>query len=124
MRRQRPLTFPSFYLLLGRAEKSLALLRDTTPTLATYSFRPAGIVPIHPVPEAGTMQKVANCLVPVLKPFFGSYLINTDVLATGMIEAAINGASGEIKGWPGKGLVGNEGVFSNEEIKELAQVKQ
>ena len=49
-----------------------------------------------------------------------AYVIDASVLARGMIEAALKGASGEIKGWEGKGQAGNEGVFANEEIKALA----
>jgi hypothetical protein len=50
-----------------------------------------------------------------------SYVINTDILARGMIEAALKGSSGSIEGWDGKGKVGNVGVFDNEEIKKLAK---
>lgn len=50
-----------------------------------------------------------------------SYVINTDTLARGMIEAALTGSSGSIEGWEGKGKVGNSGVFANEEIKKLSK---
>lgn len=105
----------------GRAEAALAALRSL-PTLTTYSFRPAGIVPVAPVPESGFLQRVIGpplfAVMGVLSP---GLLIKTDVLATGMIEAVLRGASGEIAGWEGKGARGDRGVFENDEIKRLAE---
>ncbi|MCJ1238653.1 hypothetical protein MMC14_006644 [Varicellaria rhodocarpa] len=104
----------------GRAERDLALLPSEYQSLATYSFRPAAILPSAPIPEAPRTQKILTTIVPVLRPFMKAYVIDASVLARGMIEAALKGASGEIKGWEGKGQAGNEGVFANEEIKALA----
>lgn len=51
---------------------------------------------------------------------FPSIVTDAPVLARAMIEAALRGGSGSIAGWEGKGQVGNEGVFENAEIKQLA----
>ena len=81
-------------------------------------------MPIHPIPDAPRTIRWGNAyLIPVLKPLLAKkYFINTDVLAKGMIEAALKGDSGKIEGWAGKGEVGNQGVFDNEEIKKLAKM--
>lgn len=50
----------------GRAEKALAEMNEDpvlTAKLATYSFRPAGIEPVAPVPEAGRVQRWLGPLV-------------------------------------------------------------
>ena len=107
-------------LQIGRAERDLALLPSKYPTLATYSFRPAAILPVAPVPEVPFVVKIANAIFPVIRPLIKSHVIDTPVLARGMIEAALKGASGAIKGWDGKGKAGNENVFANEDIKALA----
>lgn len=108
----------------GRAESALASLR-TIPTLTTYSFRPAGIRPVAPVPEAGFLQRIVGgrFLFPIFSVVLPQYLISSDTLATGMIRAVVNGASGTIAGWEGKGERGDAGVFENEEIKRLADGK-
>ena len=56
----------------------------------------------------------------MVRPLLKKQSIDTATLARGMIEAAVKGSSGMIPGWEGKGRVGNEGVFDNEEIKALA----
>lgn len=110
-----------FYVCgVGRAEAQLALLQHELPNLAVYSFRPAGILPIHPTPDAKSLQKFANVVGPWIGRVSKSLVIYTDVLARGMINAALKGASGTIEGWEGKGKVGNEGVFDNLEIRRLA----
>jgi hypothetical protein len=38
-----------------------------------------------------------------------------------MIEVALKGSNGSVEGWAGKGGVGNEGVFENEEIKRVGR---
>lgn len=105
--------------MTGNAEKDLAGLAESLP-IAPYSFRPAGIAPINPIPEAALLNRVAMRLFPLLRMVMPSFIINTDVLARGLIEVAVNGSSGEMKGWEGKGKVGNSGVFTNEEIKLVA----
>lgn len=94
-----------------------------TPSLAVYSFRPALIYPSAPVPEATLLVKLGNFLVPALRPLMGSYVIDTKVLADGMLQSIIAGKSGTIPGWPGKGLdgTGDSATFENEEIKKLAE---
>lgn len=47
-------------------------------------------------------------------------VIDADVLAQGMIEAVLNGGSGSIAGWKGKGESGDEGTFGNDESARLA----
>lgn len=106
----------------GKAERVLAELPSQGyPTLAVYSFRPAGIVPIHPVPEAPWFYRPP--LLSVIKGLGALYppmVIKTNVLAQGMLAAVLKGGQGDVPGWPGKGAVGNDGVFDNEEIKKLA----
>ncbi|MCJ1350274.1 MAG: hypothetical protein MMC33_000255 [Icmadophila ericetorum] len=112
--------YAMFGRVKGRAEAELAALQSTLPTLAVYSFRPAAIIPIHPTPDAATLQRVGNVIGPWLGKVKKNLVIYTDVLARGMLNAAARGASGRIEGWEGKGGVGNEGVFENVEIKKLA----
>ncbi|ORY78464.1 nucleoside-diphosphate-sugar epimerase [Leucosporidium creatinivorum] len=100
--------------------QELALLPPTLP-LAPYTFRPAGIAPLHPIPDATWANRNLKFLFPLFRCVAPSYVINTDTLARGMIEAALKGSSGTIEGWEGKGKVGNAGVFDNEEIKQLAK---
>ncbi|KAM0753475.1 nucleoside-diphosphate-sugar epimerase [Meredithblackwellia eburnea MCA 4105] len=110
-----------FARVKGRAEVALADLRSTLPTLTTYSFRPAGIRPIHPVPEADWKQRVVYPKLFSLVSFFAKDLVvNTDVLAKGMLEVLLKGGSGEVEGWKGKGERGNENTFDTAEIKKLA----
>lgn len=97
----------------------MASLSSSIP-ISPYSFRPGGIAPIHPIPEAALINRVLLYTLPVIKRLMPSMVISADVLARGLIEVAVKGASGEMEGWPGKGKVGNEGVFTNEEIKQLA----
>lgn len=104
----------------GRAEKELASISSSLP-IAPYSFRPAGIAPIHPIPEAAFLNRAANYLFPIFRRLAPSFVINADVLARGLLEVALRGSSGEVEGWEGKGGVGNEGVFTSEEIKVLAK---
>lgn len=77
----------------------------------------------EPIPEASYLQKFANALVPVVKIFSSdpSFVIDTVELAQGMIQAALAGGNGKIEGWQGKGQVGNENTFDNQEIKRLAR---
>jgi hypothetical protein len=49
------------------------------------------------------------------------FVIDTDTLAHGMINAVLHGGSGTLTSWPSKGPSGNSGVFTNEEIKQLSQ---
>ncbi|CEQ40598.1 SPOSA6832_02220, partial [Sporobolomyces salmonicolor] len=110
----------------GRAEKDLALLPASGyPSLAVYNFRPAGIVPIHPVPEAPALYRspILLGLIKGLGLLSAKWTVRTDELAKGMIEVCMKGASGEVPGWAGKGKVGNDGVFDNLEIKMLAEGK-
>ncbi|GAA6057432.1 hypothetical protein JCM3770_002461 [Rhodotorula araucariae] len=106
----------------GKAEKLLAELPSQGyPSLAVYSFRPAGIIPIHPVPEAPFFYRPPFLsLMKGLGALYPPAVIKTDVLGRGMLETVLKGAAGTLPGWPGKGAVGNEGVFDNEEIKKLA----
>lgn len=124
MSRRRSSTPLGFQLILflisGRAEKEIALLPPTIP-IAPYSFRPAGIAPLHPIPDATFMNRNVRFLFPVIRRLAPSYVINTDSLTRGMIEVALKGSRGTIEGWEGKGKVGNAGVFDNEEIKKLAK---
>lgn len=46
---------PMFGRVKGRAEAALAGVAGEK--VATYSFRPGGIVPVNPVPEAGRLQR-------------------------------------------------------------------
>lgn len=110
----------------GRAERDLAALPisdSTFSSLAPYSFRPAGIVPVAPIPEASYLYRnpILSGLVRAVGFVAPSLVISTPELAKGLIEVALKGGSGSIGGWPGKGAVGNEGVFENEEIKRLAK---
>lgn len=106
----------------GRTEVALANLRDTYSNLTTYSFRAGGIQPIHPVPEAPlTMRIMIRTLLPVFNVIYPSIVNRTDVLAQGMIEAVLRGGSGEIEGWKGKGLLGNQNAFESGEINMLAK---
>lgn len=105
----------------GKAERILAELpSEGYPSLAVFSFRPAGIVPIRPNPEAQWWFGPAMAAVKGLGALYPPFAIKTDVLGRGMLEAVIKGRSGSVPGWPGKGLPGNEGVFRNEELKRLA----
>lgn len=47
-------------------------------------------------------------------------MISTDLLAQSMIRVALEGKSGAVKGWPGKGGLGDESVFDRTEIPRLA----
>lgn len=107
----------------GRAEAALAALPTSSPTLpiAPYSFRPAGIAPIHPTPDAPAIYRYLNWLFPVVGALLPTAIIKTDVLARGMLEVALKGSSGAVPGWEGKGQPGNKGVFDSEEIKKLAK---
>ncbi|RKO82810.1 hypothetical protein BDK51DRAFT_45463 [Blyttiomyces helicus] len=88
----------------------------------TYSFRPGGIVNTQPVPQAGMLQKAMSLLGPVLAPLMKTSMISTPDLANGMIEAVVRASAGTLRTeWPGKGNLGDENTFSNEEIKKLAQ---
>ncbi|GAA5960026.1 hypothetical protein JCM21900_004026 [Sporobolomyces salmonicolor] len=110
----------------GRAEKDLALLPTSGyPSLAVYNFRPGGIVPIHPVPEAPALYRspILLGLIKGLGLLSAKWTVRTDELAKGLIEVCMKGASGEVPGWAGKGKVGNDGVFDNLEIKRLAEGK-
>ncbi|GAA5822171.1 hypothetical protein JCM11251_004880 [Rhodosporidiobolus azoricus] len=109
----------------GKAERTLASLPSSgAPHLAPFSFRPGGIDPIHSVPDAHFFYRPPfSVLFWGMRKFLPSLMIRTDVLAHGMIEACLRGSSGHIDGWEGKGQVGNEGVFNNEEIKRLAGSK-
>ena len=99
--------------LAGEAEASLAALRSTLP-IATYFFRPAPVQPVTP----GYFESLSY-----LQSFrlyvLARFVIRADVIARAMIEAVLDGASGEISGWPGKGLPGNEHTFGIGEMKEL-----
>ncbi|GAA5990985.1 hypothetical protein JCM11641_007728 [Rhodosporidiobolus odoratus] len=110
----------------GKAEHLLAGLPTAGhPSLAPFSFRPAGILPIHPVPDAPWFYK--GPFLPVMRGIgtvFPSTAVRTDVLAKGLIEVCLKGGTGEVKGWKGRGEVGNEGVFKNEEIKLLAMGRE
>ncbi|GAA5902897.1 hypothetical protein JCM6882_009155 [Rhodosporidiobolus microsporus] len=109
----------------GKAERTLASLPTTGfPSLAPFSFRPGGILPVQPVPEAPWFYRFPfSAVLSGLNVVAPSHMIKTDVLARGMIEACLKGSSGRIEGWPGKGESGNEGVFANQEIKRLAEGK-
>ncbi|GAA6004825.1 hypothetical protein JCM10207_008418 [Rhodosporidiobolus poonsookiae] len=100
----------------GKAEHQLAEMPSTVPSLATYSFRPGGISPLHPAPGRPWWH---SPVLGVLKVVYPSGVIGADTLARGMIDVALRGGSGTVEGWEGKGKAGNEGAFSNVEIKRL-----
>ena len=79
-------------------------------------------MPLHATPNASSAQKFANFLMPGMRklPVLKELVIEADTLAKGMIQAVLMGSQGWIDGWVGKGLVGNENAFENEEIKVLA----
>ncbi|GAA6006320.1 uncharacterized protein JCM10292_002647 [Rhodotorula paludigena] len=110
-----------FGRIKGKAERILAALpSEGYPSLAVFSFRPAGIVPIRSNPEAQWWFGPAMAAVKGLGALYPPFAIKTDALGRGMLEAVIKGRSGSVPGWLGKGLPGNEGVFRNEELKRLA----
>ncbi|KAI5474633.1 nucleoside-diphosphate-sugar epimerase, partial [Pseudohyphozyma bogoriensis] len=102
----------------GQAEKALA---SNFPSLATYNFRPAGILPTRPIPEASFLYRCGTPIMKAIRLVAPSMVITTEQLARGMIEAALQGSTGSIPGWEGKGKPGDKGVFDNEEIKVLAK---
>ncbi|RKO93477.1 hypothetical protein BDK51DRAFT_25610 [Blyttiomyces helicus] len=111
--------------LFARMKLALANLPLTLPSLETYSFRPGGIVNTQPVPQAGMLQKAMSLLGPVVGPLMKKSMISTPDLANGMIEAVVRASAGTLRTeWPGKGDLGDENAFSNEEIKKLAQYGQ
>lgn len=60
-------------------------------------------------------------LLPAFSFIYPSIVNRTDNLARAMIESVLRGGSGEIDGWKGKGLLGNEGAFESGEINVLAK---
>lgn len=112
----------SSWSLFGRVKGiTEAKLMKDFPTLATYIFRPAGINPVSPIPEQTAMVRTAVKIYPLLKRIYPSFVIDSSVLANGMLESIIRGGSGKIEGWEGKGQAGDLNVFNNEEIKQLAK---
>ncbi|BGP23961.1 nucleoside-diphosphate-sugar epimerase [Rhodotorula toruloides] len=112
-----------FGRIKGDAERQLAQLpSEGNPSLATYSFRPAGILSSSPDPNAAIAanRPFIQSAARILGRFFPSMVTDAPVLARAMIEAALRGGSGSVEGWEGKGKVGNEGVFENADIKRLA----
>ncbi|BGP31320.1 hypothetical protein JCM10296v2_003084 [Rhodotorula toruloides] len=113
-----------FGRIKGDAERQLAQLpAQGYPSLATYSFRPAGILSSSPDPEASLAynRPFLQSAVRTLGRVFPAMVTDAPVLARAMIEAALRGGNGSIEGWEGKGKVGNEGVFENADIKRLAE---
>lgn len=100
----------------GEAEAALAALPASHTTLATYFFRPAPIFPVTPSADAGLATKVRRAIFTTLFPFF---TIFDAVLGRAMIESVLEGSTGEIQGWPGKGQPGNENTFGISEMKLL-----
>lgn len=119
---QNEKSFAMFGRVKGRTEKNLALLADETPGLAVFNFRPAGIYPTLRDPDAGGIKESArNGLMHVMKPM--GMVIDSSDLARGMLVAAVDGKTGKLAGWEGKGesKSGNKGSFENAEIKRLAK---
>ncbi|KAL8286791.1 hypothetical protein RQP46_004319 [Phenoliferia psychrophenolica] len=111
-----------FGRIKGRAEKALATLPSTLPNLATFSFRPAIIKPITPSPDDNLAKKAIYAFIPFVRPLINLVgVVETDVLAGAMIDAVLKGGSGTIPGWEGKGGLGDEETFDNEEIIRLAR---
>ncbi|BGO90847.1 hypothetical protein NBRC10512_003343 [Rhodotorula toruloides] len=113
-----------FGRIKGDAERQLAQLPSQGyPSLATYSFRPAGILSSDPDSNASLAynRPFLQSAFRTLGRVFPSIVTDSPVLAQAMIEAALRGGSGSIEGWEGKGKVGNEGVFENADIKRLAE---
>ncbi|BGP15091.1 hypothetical protein JCM10213_002763 [Rhodosporidiobolus nylandii] len=115
-----------FGRLKGKAERLLAQLpAEGYPSLAPFSFRPGGILPIAPVSEAPWFYRPPLLsIMRALGLIWPAGVIKTDELAKGLIEACLQGGKGKIEGWPGKGEVGNDGVFGNVEIKRLASAQK
>lgn len=112
-----------FGRIKGITEAALTSLSESNsnPKVAVYCFRPAGILPIHPIPEVqSTMIKLTTKLLPFIQSIYPPFVIDTKTLARGMIEAVARGGEGKIRGWEGKGEKGDKNVFNNEEIKKLA----
>ncbi|KAK4700247.1 hypothetical protein P7C70_g6001, partial [Phenoliferia sp. Uapishka_3] len=96
----------------GEAEATLVALTSTLP-LATYFFRPAPVRSSNPTVPFTTFQNIRFYLM-------SRFVIDDDVISNAMIQAALQGGSGEIEGWEGKGKPGNEGAFGIGEMKLLA----
>lgn len=113
-----------FGRIKGLTEAALSSLSqsNTNSKLAVYCFRPAGILPIEPIPEvSSTIVKLTVKILPFIQFIYPSFVIDTKTLARGMIEAIVKGGEGKIRGWEGKGEKGDKNVFNNEEIKKLAE---
>ncbi|KAL8291632.1 hypothetical protein RQP46_001890 [Phenoliferia psychrophenolica] len=97
----------------GDAERIISSLQSTLP-LATYMFRPAPVLPVTPgyYDTLSTIQKVRFYV-------FDRFVIRADVIARAMLQAVLEGGSGAIQGWEGKGKEGNEGTFGIGEMKAL-----
>lgn len=114
--------FAMFGRIKGRTEKNLALLADENSGLAVFNFRPGAIYPTLRDRQAdGFMGSARNALITVMKPV--GLVIDASELAKGMLVAAVNGTTGKLAGWAGKGesKSGNKGSFENAEIKTLAK---
>lgn len=105
----------------GRTELELAQL----PSIQSYSFRPAFIVPLTlPPPEFRSRYNTPffQSVGKIIGSFSSTGAVGADVLAKGMIRSCVEGGSGGgVPGWPGKGREGNQGVFENAEIRRLGE---
>ncbi|KAK4705683.1 hypothetical protein P7C70_g518, partial [Phenoliferia sp. Uapishka_3] len=108
----------------GRAEAQLATLSASHPTLSTFSFRPAMILPVTPSPDDMFVKKMIFSIVRFIRPLINKYTIDANVLAQGMMEAIFRGGSGVIPGWEEKGKEGDFGAFGNLEIAKLASERE
>ncbi|KAM0756636.1 hypothetical protein T439DRAFT_321332 [Meredithblackwellia eburnea MCA 4105] len=110
----------------GEAEAALSHLATTTPTLSTYSFRPAIILPLptslQKPPLFLRIMHTTLHAVPGMRELAdrSAGVADADVLANAMIEAVLRGSgTGGIDGWKGKGEGGDDGTFDNSEILRL-----
>ncbi|GAA5831834.1 hypothetical protein JCM5353_006180 [Sporobolomyces roseus] len=112
---------PMWAKVKGRTELELAQL----PSIQSYSFRPAFIVPLTlPPPEFRSRYNTPffQSVGKIIGSFSSTGAVGADVLAKGMIRSCLEGGSGGgVPGWPGKGKEGNQGVFENAEIRRLGE---